>query len=93
MEITFMKIPSVLLQLSYLNVYGCWNLKVVENKAPSLSRFNLIGDFSKLSLGEAPQTMKEFSLRCQNAIHYVHAKLPFIMPNLETLDLGSNAEV
>jgi hypothetical protein len=93
MEITFMKIPSVLLQLSYLNVYGCWNLQVIENKAPCLSRFNIFGGFSKLSLGEASQTMKEFALRCDNVVHYAHTKLPFIMPNLETLELGSTVQV
>jgi hypothetical protein len=68
--ITFLKIPAVLLQLSYLNFFGYWNLQVIENKAPRLSRFTLFGSVPKLSLGEASQTMKEFGLSCENAIHY-----------------------
>ena len=36
-EIIFLKIPSALLQLSYLRVCGCWDLQVIENKAPRVS--------------------------------------------------------
>jgi len=92
-EIIFLKIPSALLQLSYLRVCGCWDLQVIENKAPSLSTFALIGFVSKLSLGEASQMMKVLSLEHTNVVCYARAKLPSIMPNLETLALGSSAEV
>jgi hypothetical protein len=92
-EIIFLKIPSALLQLSYLRVCGCWDLQVIENKAPSLSTFALIGFVSKLSLGEASQMMKVLSLEHANVVCYARAKLPSIMPNLETLVLGSSAEV
>jgi hypothetical protein len=37
--------------------------------------------------------MKEFDLHSDYAIHYVHAKLPFIMPNIETLILSTGDEV
>ncbi|OEL29523.1 hypothetical protein BAE44_0009458 [Dichanthelium oligosanthes] len=57
-EINFLKIPSVLLHLSYVSVIFCWGLRVIENKAPSLSTFTLFGEVSKLSLGEASQMMK-----------------------------------
>ena len=92
-EIVFLKIPSALLQLSYLRVCGCWDLQVIENKAPSLSTFTLVGQVSKLSLGEASQMMKVLSLQYPNVVCYARAKLPSIMPNLETLVLGSSAEV
>ncbi|CAO2169752.1 unnamed protein product, partial [Urochloa humidicola] len=51
------------------------------------------GKLSKLSIGEASQTMKVLGLRHANAVYYARAKLPSIMPNLETLDLGSSVEV
>ena len=92
-EIVFLKIPSALLQLSYLRVCGCWDLQVIENKAPSLSTFTLVGQVSKLSLGEASQMMEVLSLQHPNVVCYARAKLPSIMPNLETLVLGSSAEV
>ncbi|CAO2186625.1 unnamed protein product, partial [Urochloa humidicola] len=91
-ELKFLKIPSVLLQLSYLSVTGCWNLQVIENKTSSLSSLTLIGEVSKLSLGETSQ-MKFLGLRRENAVCYARANLPSIMPNLETLELGSWAEV
>ncbi|RLN35008.1 uncharacterized protein C2845_PM03G26090 [Panicum miliaceum] len=92
-EIIFLKIPSVPRQVSYLRVWGCWDLQVIENKAPSLSTFSLIGQVSKLSLGEASQMMKVLSLRHANVVCYARAKLPSITPNLDTLVLGSSAEV
>jgi hypothetical protein len=91
-ELTFLKIPSVLQQLSYLSVIGCWDLQVIENKASSLSSLTLIGEVSELSLGETSQ-MKCLSLRCENVVCYARANLPSIMPNLETLELGSWSEV
>ncbi|KAG2576180.1 hypothetical protein PVAP13_6NG012300 [Panicum virgatum] len=92
-EIIVLKIPSVLQQLSYLMVFGCRQLRVVENKAPSLSNFTFTGHFSKLSLGEASQTMKVLGLYHANVVYYARAKLASIMPNLETLFLHTNAEV
>ncbi|CAL5021645.1 unnamed protein product [Urochloa decumbens] len=91
-ELTFLKIPSVLLQLSYLSVIGCWDLQVIQSKGSSLSSLTLIGEVSKLSLGETSQ-MKFLSMRCENVVCYARANLPSIVPNLETLELGSWAEV
>ncbi|CAO2179030.1 unnamed protein product [Urochloa humidicola] len=91
-ELTFLKIPSVLLQLSYLSVSGCWDLQVIESKGSSLSSLTLFGKVSKLLLGEASQ-MKFLSMRRHNAVCYARANLPSIVPNLETLELGSWAEV
>ena len=67
--------------------------QIIENKAPSLSSFHLIPGVRKLSLGEASQMMKELSLFGANAICYGRAELPSIMPNLESLSLGSSHEV
>ena len=96
-EIVLLKIPSVLQQLSDLQVIGRENPQVVENNAPNLSRFFLgvMGKVIKLCLGEASQkAMKDFSLcRSRNAVSYALAELPSIMPNLESLVLSSLPEV
>ncbi|CAL5009538.1 unnamed protein product [Urochloa decumbens] len=92
-EIIVLKIPSMLQQFSYLEVSGCWNVQAVENKAPNLTRFLLIGKDEKLSLGEASQMMKAFSLSRNDAVCYGRAELPSMMPNLESLVLSSFSEV
>ncbi|CAL4996205.1 unnamed protein product [Urochloa decumbens] len=92
-EIIILKIPSVLQRLSYMEVFGCLNLRVVENKAPSLTSFTLTGEVPELSFGEASQMMKVLGLHRANVVYYARAKLPSIMPNLETLDLSSSTEV
>jgi hypothetical protein len=93
-EIVLLKIPSVLQQLSYLEVRGLENLQVVENNAPNLSRFFLGGveKVKKLSLG-GQKTMKVFTLCRRSAVSYALAELPSIMPNLESLYLCSTSEV
>ncbi|KAF8712645.1 hypothetical protein HU200_028402 [Digitaria exilis] len=92
-RIIFLKIPSVLLQLSCVKVRGCSYLRAVQNKAPNLSSFTLYGQVSKLSLGATLPMMKVFVMRCDKVIRYARANLPPIMPNLETLELGSTFEV
>jgi hypothetical protein len=95
MEIILLKIPPMLKQassLANLVVSGCWNVQAIENKAPNLSRFFFIGNDTRLSL-EAWQMMKIFSLFRANAICNGCAKLPSIMPNLESLVLSSISEV
>ncbi|CAL5009536.1 unnamed protein product [Urochloa decumbens] len=92
-EIIILKIPSVLQQFSYLEVYGCWNVQAVENKAPNLTRFLLSGKDEKLSLGEASQMMKAFTFDRTDAVYYGRAELPSMMPNLESLVLSSFSEV
>jgi len=92
-EIISLKIPSMMQQLTYMWVVVCRALQIIENKAPNLSNFTLLRGVPKLSLGEASQTMKVLSLFRANAICYGRAELPSIMPNLETLSLGSSHEV
>ncbi|RCV29391.1 hypothetical protein SETIT_6G009700v2 [Setaria italica] len=89
-EIIILKVPSVLQQLCQVTVIVCRNLRVIENKAPSISSFTLTGEVSTLSLGEASQKMKVLGLDHANAVHYARAKLPAIMPNLERLYLCCN---
>lgn len=62
-EIIILKIPSVLQQLSCLRVFGCRNLRVIDNKAPNPSSFTHAGKVSTLSLGERSQMMKALVLR------------------------------
>ncbi|XP_066351100.1 uncharacterized protein [Miscanthus floridulus] len=89
-EIISLKIPSVMQKLSLSSTRLI--CQIIENKAPSLSSFHLIPGVRKLSLGEASQMMKELSLFGANAMCYGRAELPSIMPNLESLSLGSSHE-
>lgn len=92
--IIFLKIPCMLQRLSCLSVVDCWMLEVIESKSSNLSSIcvNGNGENIKLSLGEALR-MKDLRMSYTNAIYYARAELPSIMPNLETLELGSENEV
>uniref|UniRef100_J3MA04 At1g61320/AtMIF1 LRR domain-containing protein n=1 Tax=Oryza brachyantha TaxID=4533 RepID=J3MA04_ORYBR len=93
MGIICLKIPCSLQKLNYLCVFGCFNLKVLENKAPNLSGFYLREERRlKLSLGDTSH-MKKLNMEHMNLAHYVRAVLPPIMPNLETLYISSGGEV
>jgi hypothetical protein len=69
-------------------------LKVIENKAPNISSFDFSfsGRKVELSLGE-PLQVKFVSLSMDNCISYACANLPSLVPNLETLSLGTSYEV
>ena len=47
---------------------------------------------TNFSLGETLQ-MKKMDVDCPNAVHHARTELPSIMPNLETLVIGSPTEV
>uniref|UniRef100_A0A0D9YL36 At1g61320/AtMIF1 LRR domain-containing protein n=2 Tax=Oryza glumipatula TaxID=40148 RepID=A0A0D9YL36_9ORYZ len=89
-KISFLKIPCVLQHLSCLTVSSCFRLQVIVCEAPNLSSIFLCGEI-KLSLGEA-LTMKALLMRRPNVVCYARAQLPSIMPNLETMELGSDSE-
>ncbi|KAL5199917.1 hypothetical protein ABZP36_021120 [Zizania latifolia] len=91
-EIIFLKIPCVLQQLSCLTVLGCYRLQAIECKAPNLSIIGFFGENTKLSLGQQLQ-MKKLDMWHPNVVCYARAELPSIMPNLETLLIGSDTEV
>uniref|UniRef100_A0A0D9ZM62 At1g61320/AtMIF1 LRR domain-containing protein n=1 Tax=Oryza glumipatula TaxID=40148 RepID=A0A0D9ZM62_9ORYZ len=77
-------------QLSSLNVVECSGLKVIESKAPNLSSLFVKGSRVNFSLVETLQIKK---LDMGRAICDARAKLPSIMPNLETLIIESGHEV
>jgi hypothetical protein len=92
MEIRSLKLPSVLQRLSSLTVMDCLSLKVIESKAPNLSNFYVRGHWVDFSLVETLQ-MRKLDIGQQNFIRDARAKLPSIMPNIETLVIGSRWEV
>lgn len=94
-EIICLKIPCVLEQFSCLTVSGCSMLQIIESKAPNLSTIDFEGNLVKLSLGQSMK-VKNLHMDCSdetNFLRYAITKLPFIVPNLETLALSSDSEV
>ncbi|PUZ43049.1 hypothetical protein GQ55_9G631000 [Panicum hallii var. hallii] len=86
-----LRIPCELQRFSCLIIFSCMRLKLIESRAPNLSTLDLHGK-PKLSLGEALQ-LKNLRMGQSNLLCYARTELPSIMPNLETLDLRSGAEV
>jgi hypothetical protein len=68
---------------------------VIENKAPKVSVVHINGSFEKLRVGDMLQVKKLEMIDTYGTslVHHARANLPFIMPNLETLNLYSNGEV
>ncbi|XP_037442409.1 FBD-associated F-box protein At3g52670-like isoform X2 [Triticum dicoccoides] len=90
-DIVRLEIPCLLQRLSFLEVSGCTNLQVIENKAPNLSRFYLeAGELVQVSFGESK--VKDVQLRQGYAINYAIENLPSRVPNLETLNIQSSHE-
>ncbi|XP_037432760.1 uncharacterized protein LOC119299703 [Triticum dicoccoides] len=90
-DIVRLEIPCLLQRLSFLEVSGCTNLQVIENKAPNLSRFWLeAGEQVQVSVGESK--VKDVQLRQDYAINYAIENLPSRVPNLETLNIQSSHE-
>ncbi|XP_066353745.1 uncharacterized protein [Miscanthus floridulus] len=93
-DIIRLKISCALQQLTSLRVCLCCNLTAIESKAPNLSSLGTVSKRgnTNFSLGETLQ-MKKMDVDCPNAVHYALTELPSIMPNLETLVIGSPTEV
>uniref|UniRef100_A0A0D9XFC2 At1g61320/AtMIF1 LRR domain-containing protein n=1 Tax=Leersia perrieri TaxID=77586 RepID=A0A0D9XFC2_9ORYZ len=91
-KIVVLKIPCTLQRLSYLKVWGCKRMRVIESKAPKLSSFNFYGYKVKLSLGEWLQ-VKELHMLSSHLVRDAFADLPYMMPNLETLSIYSRCEI
>ncbi|KAI4978956.1 hypothetical protein ZWY2020_015709, partial [Hordeum vulgare] len=91
-EIECLKLPCALQRLSALSVFACDRLKVIESKAPNLSSFCLYGNWLDFSLVET-LPIKELDLEQANLIRDARAKLPSLMPNIETLAIQSSSEV
>ncbi|VAH73736.1 unnamed protein product [Triticum turgidum subsp. durum] len=88
-EITCLKIPCVLQRLSQLVVTDCENLEVIKSKAPNLTVFEYTGGVVEVSIGDAVLDIM-ISASGWNVVHYARAKLPQMVPNLETLDITSS---
>ena len=73
----------------------CGALKKIENEAPNLWIVRIDSQPEKVPVGDVLQ-VKDLQMQdCyeSNLVHYARAKLPSIMPNLETLNLSSAGEV
>jgi hypothetical protein len=69
-------------------------VEVIENKAPNLCTIHIDGALVGVPLGDSLQ-VKNLDILCSfesNLVHYACAELPWIMPNLETLDIYSAGE-
>ncbi|XBH67283.1 hypothetical protein VPH35_095686 [Triticum aestivum] len=87
-QITYLKIPSRLQRLSYLQVLECHRLQTIENKAPNINSFHFIGDRVEFLLGESLR-LKKLDVLCYPFLRYALDELPSIAPNLETLSIYS----
>jgi hypothetical protein len=91
-RIVCLKVPCLLQRLISLKVFGCDNLKLIENEAPNVSMFAFQGDKTQLKLGETLQ-MKSLCMVRSGYVYHARAELPSIKPNLESLALKSCKEV
>jgi hypothetical protein len=94
-ELISLKIPFWLEGLSFLCVFNCNMLQVIESKAPNLHTFKFLGDPRHLTFGESSQ-VKSLDFNLSNngsSLTYAITKLPSIVPTLETLKLTSFNEV
>uniref|UniRef100_A0A0E0K372 Uncharacterized protein n=1 Tax=Oryza punctata TaxID=4537 RepID=A0A0E0K372_ORYPU len=92
-EIICLKVP-LLKQLSYLNVFACKMLQMIEIKASNLSAFNFTGSLVQFSVGQLLR-VKDLNMTCFNKFDflcYAITKLPYVMPNIETLVVSSICE-
>ncbi|OEL13470.1 hypothetical protein BAE44_0025511, partial [Dichanthelium oligosanthes] len=90
--VVYLKAPFMLQRLSYLKVFGCSRLRVIDSEAPNISSFSFIGDHRvKLSLEETLQ-MKNLCMSFSGAVRYTRVELPSSMANLETAIICSGSE-
>ncbi|XP_037463947.1 uncharacterized protein LOC119336012 isoform X1 [Triticum dicoccoides] len=94
-KIIHLKISCLLHRLNSLSVFNCTALQVIENKAPNVCLVRIDGALEERLVGDLLQ-VKELQMldyyEC-DLVHYACSKLPFIMPNLETLGLSSAGEM
>ncbi|CAL5070413.1 unnamed protein product [Urochloa decumbens] len=93
-ELISLRIPFWLERLSFLDVFGCKMLQVIEIKAPNLHNFKFYGGPVHLSLGESSQ-VKNLDFELSNfgsSVSYAITELPSTVPTLETLKLTSYRE-
>ncbi|CAM0951931.1 unnamed protein product [Alopecurus aequalis] len=92
-KIISLKIPCLLHRLNCLTVFWCIGLQVIENEAPNVCVVDVDGTLlEKLRVGDLLQVKELKMFDETNLLHRARSKLPFIMPNLETLNLYSADE-
>lgn len=93
-KISCLNIPFLMKRLSCLSVVECDKLQVVEIKAPNISTFHFSLEEGKVQVSLAESShVKYITLSMKCAISYACVKLPFLVPNLETLSISSPYEV
>ncbi|KAM3258329.1 hypothetical protein ACQJBY_050223 [Aegilops geniculata] len=94
-KIIRLKISCLLNRFSCLSVFHCKSLEVIENRAPNLCFVRIDGAVEKLPVGDLLQMKRLHMLNYYESdiVHDAGSKLPFIMPNLETLNLSSAGEM
>ncbi|WVZ69613.1 hypothetical protein U9M48_018378 [Paspalum notatum var. saurae] len=92
-EIVYVKIPC-LQRLTFLFVSNCGKLKVIESKAPNLSRFQFTSSHHvHLSLGKALQ-VKKLYIDCSQPFCHSRAELASSVPsNLEAVGIHPSIEM
>ncbi|KAM0873990.1 hypothetical protein ACQ4PT_037706 [Festuca glaucescens] len=91
-EITCLKLPFLLQQLSCLQVSECHQLRTIKNEAPSISSSKLCGKKLKLLLGESLRLKSLEIGRSRDVVCYAHKELPISAPNLQSLTIYSAYE-
>ncbi|CAM0952188.1 unnamed protein product [Alopecurus aequalis] len=96
-EVVTLKIPCVLQQLSFLGVYVCRNLQVIDCNAPNISTFLFSGSLVSISFGSALQ-VKNIDMVClesdqSDIVWHARTKLLSYAPNVETLAVSSRNEM
>ncbi|OEL23326.1 hypothetical protein BAE44_0015655, partial [Dichanthelium oligosanthes] len=91
-EIIYVKVPFLLHQLSYMEVYHCRQLQVIESKAPNLRSLRFIDGRVQHSFGES-LLMKNIYMHSSSVLCHACVELPSISPNLETLTIVSSSEI
>ncbi|EEE58600.1 hypothetical protein OsJ_09936 [Oryza sativa Japonica Group] len=84
--------PTVGLRLSFLGVFGCFGLQMLESKAPNLCSFHFEGKQAQFSL-EEPVRLKNLEVVFPNSVCYARVELPFSMPDIETLNVILSCEM
>jgi hypothetical protein len=94
-EMVILKIPSLLQQLSFLEVSHCRMVQIIESDAPKLSTFIYVGPPIEISIGDSSsvKNMIVSSSSYSDIVQFARTRLPSIGSNLQTLTLSTYREV
>jgi hypothetical protein len=88
-----LKIPCQLQRLSYLRIFLCRRLYVIEMKAPNLRVFHLDAENATNLLLGVSAKLKLLYISSPDLASYAHLELLSNVPNLESLNLRSCGQV